>query len=201
MRAVTRTRPADYVRPSLPDARISRMWSVVAEKERARVRPSLARRRTFVMLAAAAVFVSLAVFAKTRWLSAPSGPVAGLQIDTGSASQELSMQDGSLIRLAPATRLRVITAAAGEIRLHLDRGHVTCDVVHREARRFVVEAGGVEVEDRGTTFAIDVQPNEDARLGAAVSVHVDQGEVEVHDATRAVVATLKPGQAWESRTP
>jgi len=186
MKPVPRRRVADYVSPALSEARIARMWSAVAETERARRRepegPASAGRRVtrswaIPILAAVAAVVALVVGLRLR---SPQSPVmAGLVIDTGSAQQEVALPDGSTLSLGPATRLRVVGASAGEIRLHLERGNVACEVVHREERRFVIAAGTVEVEDRGTRFEVEVRPGSGQDV---VAVRVDRGAVEAFDA-------------------
>ncbi|MDI1437436.1 FecR domain-containing protein [Polyangium sorediatum] len=205
MRSVSRRRTADFVSPPLSEARITRMWSAIAGAERARLRgsesPRSEARRTMRWRAASILAAALGVVALVLGvrLRSPSSPaMAGLVIDTGAAVQEVSLPDGSILSLAAATRLHVLSATTHEVRLRLERGSVICDVVHREERRFVVAAGDVEVEDRGTRFAVDVRP-EAAR--EVVEVRVERGAVEVRDATQTVLATLKPGQDWKSRGP
>ena len=210
MRSVSRRRAADFVRPALSEARVARMWTAIAAVDRPRSRslPSPARRWGGpVVLAAAALAAALLVGLRGR--PTPGPALTGLVIDTGAATQEVSLTEGSTLHLAAATRLRVLGATAGEVRLRLDHGSVICDVVHRDDRRFIVEAGGVEVEDRGTRFAVDVSPGRRWGQGPqtpgadhdVVEVHVERGAVEVHDAARAVIATLQPGQAWKSAGP
>ncbi|MFT3765928.1 MAG: FecR domain-containing protein [Minicystis sp.] len=204
MKSVSRRRMADFVKPALSEPRIARMWSAVAEAERARLRgsqgpPSAGRRvvrgRAAPIVAAVLVAAVLLIVVRLR----PSPPaMTGLVIDTGAAVQEVSLPDGSALSLAAATRLRVLSADAREVRLRLDRGSVICDVVHREERRFVVAAGDVEVEDRGTRFAVDVHPEADREV---VAVRVERGAVEVRDGAQSVVASLKAGQDWKSKGP
>lgn len=205
MRSVSRRRIADFVSPALSEARIARMWSAVAEAERARLRGSesppsagrrVIRRRAAPIVAAVLVAAALVIVARLRPASSPA--MTGLVIDTGAALQEVSLPDGSTLSLAAATRLHVLSATAREVRLRLEHGSVTCDVVHREERRFVVAAGDVEVEDRGTRFAVDVRPGPDRKV---VAVRVEHGAVEVRDAARSVLATLAPGQDWKSASP
>ena len=197
MRSVSRRRAADYVRPALGEARVTRMWSAIEEAERAPRTRQVGRARLVALLAAAALITTLLLVVVARLRPSSSPSMAGLVIDTGAASQDVSLPEGSSLHLGPTTRLRIVTAAASEIRLRLERGSVLCDVTHREGRRFTVEAERVEVEVRGTKFEVDVDPGS-GRPGA-VAVRVERGAVEVREDGRALVATLKPGQAWESR--
>ncbi|APR86653.1 sigma factor regulatory protein, FecR/PupR family protein [Minicystis rosea] len=194
---MSRRRAADFVSPALSEARIARMWSAVAETERARRREPAGRivthKRAIMILAAALAAALLVLGLRLRPTSSPA--MAGLVIDTGHSVQEISLPDGSTLSLAAATRLRVVHATAGEVRLRLERGSVICDVVHRDERRFVVAAGGIEVEDRGTRFAVDVGPGGGEDV---VAVRVEHGAVEVHDAARAIHVTLQAGQHWKS---
>ncbi len=197
MRSVSRSRPADHVRPSLGEARISRMWSSLAATERGREDRRASRGRIVAILAAAAVMAALVLIVAPRLRSSTSASMAGLTLDTGETGQQVSLPEGSVLRLGPTTRLRVIAASAEEIRLRLEQGSVLCDVTHLEGRRFVVEAERVEVEVRGTKFEVDVDPGADPQR--AVAVHVERGAVEVHGDDHGLVASLTPGQSWQSR--
>ncbi len=195
MRSVSRRRAADYVRPSLSEARVSRMWSTIEAAELARRERRFGRARVGVLLAAAALLTALVVLGVGRLRSSPGASMAGLVIDTGAASQDVSLPEGSSLRLGPTTRLRIVTAAASEIRLRLERGSVLCDVTHREGRRFTVEAERVEVEVRGTKFEVDAESGPPP----AVAVRVERGAVEVREGGRTLVAALSQGQSWRSR--
>jgi TolA-binding protein len=199
MRSVSRRRAADHVRPSLSEARVARMWSTIEAGERARRERRVGRARAFVLLAAAALLTALVIVGVGRLRSSPGASMAGLVIDTGAASQDVSLPEGSSLHLGPTTRLRIVTAAASEIRLRLDRGSVLCDVTHREGRRFTVEAERVEVEVRGTRFEVDVDVDPASGPPAAVAVRVERGAVEVREEGRTLVAALSPGQSWQSR--
>ncbi len=188
MKSVSRRRAADFVRPALSEARVSRIWAAVSRVEEERFARRVRRRRGAAVMGALVALASILV-ALRRWPAPASPALPGLLIDTGSATQVVSLTEGSTLSLAPATRLRVISSAPGEVRLRVERGSMLCDVVHRAERRFVVEAGGIEVEDRGTRFSVSVEDD--------VSVRVEQGAVEIHDAAR-VVAALKAGEAWRS---
>lgn len=199
MRSVSRSRPADHVRPALGDARVSRMWSSIAATERARLQRRAPRGRIAAILAAAAVIAALVLLVALRLRSSTSESMAGLVMDTGATSQQVSLPEGSVLQLGPATRLRVLAASAEEVRLRLEHGRVLCDVTHREGRRFVVEAERVEVEVRGTKFDVEVDPDPGVDPQRAVAVHVERGAVDIHDDGHALVASLTPGQSWQSR--
>ncbi len=195
MRSVSRRRAADYVRPSLSEARVSRMWSTIEATEPARRERRFGRARVGVLLAAAALLTALVVLGVGRLRSSPGASMAGLVIDTGAASQDVSLPEGSSLHLGPTTRLRIVTAAASEIRLRLERGSVLCDVTHREGRRFTVEAERVEVEGprdevrgrRGARPAARGRRARRARRGRGA-----RGRPHAR-------GRLEPGQSWRSR--
>ncbi len=203
MRSVSRRRPAEFVRPAVCEARIGRMWSAISKTERAQSAhdwapaagptPWTRRGRVASVLVAAALAAALVIGVWRR--PPPGAAMTGLLIDTGAATQEVSLTEGSTLHLAAATRLRVISRRPrARSACVSSTGAVICDVVHQDDRRFVVEAGGIEVEDRGTRFAVDVSPEAEQDV---VVVHVERGTVEVHDAAHAVLATLKPGSGME----
>lgn len=69
-------------------------------------------------------------------------------------SADLRLVDGTRIRLAPASRLRV-PSDYGDVRRQLDlEGEGFFDVVHDVRRPFLVRAGNTIAEDLGTQFSV-----------------------------------------------
>jgi len=80
------------------------------------------------------------------------------------------------------------------VALGLSRGQVTCDVTHREGRRFTVVAGDVEVRVVGTQFTVKSTPSGNSEH---VEVSVRRGAVEVKSKRRpGVVARVAAGETW-----
>jgi hypothetical protein len=174
------------------------MWASVERKERGRAPRSLVRRVILgSMVAASLSLVVVAAILRWRAPATDSRWMAGVVIDTGGAAQTVSLPDGSSLDLRPATRLRIVGADPGEIRLRVERGALLCDVTHREGRRFVVEVASTEVEVKGTRFEVEVQ--EAAEGVPSVRVSVERGAVEVRDPARAPLAMLHAGETWASR--
>lgn len=84
----------------------------------------------------------------------------------------LTFPDGSVARLSAPGVARVAEATSSLIAVELLEGHAIFDVVHREARRFVIRAGAVSIVDLGTVFSVERQPNR-------VRVAVETGKVRV----------------------
>lgn len=143
------------------------------------------------VLAAAAVACAAA-------LSAPA-ILLQLRSDHSTATAELrqiALADGSQVTLAPGSAIAV-AYEAGERRIRLLAGEAFFDVKADPQRPFRVEARSVETSVLGTRF--DVRRDE-----AGVTVSVEEGTVEVADASRQLPAEkLKPGQSvrvtWEGQ--
>ncbi|HEY6557017.1 MAG TPA: FecR domain-containing protein [Polyangiaceae bacterium] len=196
MKLVKGRKPADFARAPLSQERIERIWHGVETRE-----PSFEwrqrRKRGVLTVVIAACAAALVVLAVRRWSGPPADPVAhraGSLLD-GRQEEQLSLPDGTDVRLADAARARVVALSASEVRLRLERGSMTCAVEPRPERRFVVEARDIEVTVKGTEFTVSLAAN-----GAAVTVSVARGMVEVRDRSR-FIASLHAGQRWSSAHP
>lgn len=100
----------------------------------------------------------------------PAAPAEADQVFSTAAGQNrvVTLADGSRIDLASASTL---TVRAGGTRLAL-AGTASFVVPHRPDRALTVDAGGLTVQDIGTTFEI-------ATGGPAVRVAVAEGQVSV----------------------
>jgi transmembrane sensor len=90
---------------------------------------------------------------------------------------ELTLSDGSVVRLSPSTDLR-IQLQARQRAVTIDRGEATFRVAKDQARPFVVAAAGARVQAVGTVFSV-------ARNADAVIVTVAEGRVSVMPAAEA----------------
>lgn len=209
MKAVPPKRaPAHIVEPRLDEARIEQMWESIANavdaqssqpahSSRSSHSPAPVRSWSVGVYALVAAVALLVVFGVVFLRRPAANPIAGLIVETHEAGQSIALPDGSALAIAPRTRLRVVAAGADDVRVRLEHGTITCDVVPARARRFVVEAGATEVEVKGTRFDVEVG---DAVTGTSpsVAVRVERGAVEVRDGERASVANLKSGESWAS---
>ena len=135
----------------------------------------LARRRKSARVArrAAVALVGALALAAALW---PRDSSTVVRFSDGSTAQLLDRDSV----VAPGPR------APGVLSVQLDAGRARFDVVHDPARRFVVEAGPVSVEDLGTQFVVE-------RAGARTRVSVERGRVRVAWAGGAI--ELGVGQA------
>ena len=101
-------------------------------------------------LAAAAVLL-LAVLA---WPDGPAGRAASTLATTVGQRDSLRLPDGSRVVLGPASRIVVAAGYGDEERTVELSGEAFFDVVHDDARPFVVRAGGASVRDLGTAFVV-----------------------------------------------
>ncbi|MEM9158568.1 MAG: FecR domain-containing protein [Verrucomicrobiota bacterium] len=100
--------------------------------------------------------------------------VLNADFSTSTAEQsELTLEDGSLIALAPESALDVDFSESVR-RVHLLRGDAYFEISRDEKRPFQVEAGGKRVTVLGTAFEV-------THSGSSVVVSVFHGEVRVED--------------------
>jgi len=120
---------------------------------------------------------------------------AGATLRTGGEPTKVALADGSEIDARPDSELALLDAPRGEVRVALRRGGATFEVTRRQdrPRRFVVEAGNVEVRVLGTRFVVDRQRGADGTR--RVEVSVVRGLVEVALGDRET-RRLGAGERW-----
>ncbi|HEX2572510.1 MAG TPA: FecR domain-containing protein [Polyangia bacterium] len=150
------------LRDTSPDElALQRMWTSVRRRSSGAERPRRLVRVT-VMAAAAAVLLG---FGLGRWGGRSSGPdplyladrtVIPVLEQPGQAQAPLVVQvtDGSRISLDPGTRLEPLDNSGPLFRARLRHGRARLDVRSGDARRWIIEAGGVSVEITGSKVAI-----------------------------------------------
>ncbi len=183
--------------PRLTPARLERQWRAVAARteKAAWWRFSFSQFRPIhAGFALAAVLVLALGIALTR---APYGPaaVAGSSFDNGSpAPATLKLLDGSQLQVSPAGRVDFQALSSQAVQLVLAHGWVELDVTHVPGRKFVVQAGDVDVIVRGTHFRVELA-DADPKV---VSVSVQRGQVEVRQrrAPDTSVVRLGAGMSW-----
>ena len=104
---------------------------------------------------------------------------------TGASSRVIALADGSLVTLAPRSRLVISGSDGNAMRL---TGGGWFDVRHVAARELAISAGPVTIRDIGTHFDIQVDGN-------LVRVAVAQGKVEVASPALAQPIALTGGRA------
>lgn len=155
----------------------------IVNRLEARGRRRRARRQSGMMAAALAVVVLAFVY--LPWRGAPANsPALAL-------SKELvrKLPDGSIVELNDGAEIAVLYEAAIR-RVQLLRGEAHFRVEKDAARRFVVQAGGVDVVAVGTEFTVQM-------ASQAVEVVVTEGRVAVDRSAPSVGVTA----ASSNRTP
>ena len=187
---------SDYAREALePDVETERVPLAADD----RVVPVFPRRqpparwRSGFAYAAAAAIVAVAI--------AAAAVVFGLQATspqlyvTGDHGSEISLADGSHVRMDIHTRLQ---ARFGWWRRNVSllQGRAVFDVVH-DGRPFAVHVGADRVTVLGTRFQVDRRPDKDN-----VVVTLMRGSVSVDLAKNDAQVRLQPGQqlSWQAST-
>ncbi len=132
----------------------------LARKGRTKARDfSLPSPRLRLLVAVAAALLVLTIgggLVATLLLRRPPGPAEAMLTATTSRGERatLRLADGTQVMLGVASTLRYPKAFPGGAReVSLD-GEAYFDVVHDEARPFVVRAGGMLAKDLGTQFTV-----------------------------------------------
>ena len=191
MKSSGKRRPIEYLNPDLNAERIARMWAVIEIRQKA-YRPSTKHTAWYAFACACAALACLFVvlhWPRGRAPEAVADAATGDVIVTSDKSTSLNLPDGSALVLSEAAKLAVVSATPSDVRLHLERGRVACEVTHREGRHFTVEALGISVQVKGTHFTVEV-------AGKHLTVRVERGVVEVRDRAQLLLATMTAGQAW-----
>ncbi len=183
--------------PQVTPERLERQWRAVASRteKAAWWRFDFAHfRPIYAGFALTAVLLLAVGVTLTR---APRGPaaVAGSSFDNGgSAPATLKLLDGSQLQVSPAGRVDFQALSAQAVQLVLAHGWVELDVTHVPGRKFVVQAGDVDVIVRGTHFRVELG-DADPKV---VSVSVQRGQVELRQrrASDTGVVLLGAGMSW-----
>jgi len=193
--------PSRYVQPELSEARVERLWSRVetrlSRSPPARLWPWVVLMSALAGAAAGGWFWLGSARSASPVLASDRALLEGAKFETKSDELSVTLEDGSSVRLASRSEVRVQGSRASTIALSLSHGEVACDVRHREGRTFTVVAGDVEVRVVGTRFSVKRTTGPAAR----VEVSVARGLVEVRSARQpGVVAKVAAGQNWMERT-
>lgn len=187
--------PGRFVQPEVGEARVERLWRGVER----RVEKSPARAWRWLLLGTAltgAAAAGLFWFETARSAGSAAAERAVLsdaKLQTKSDELSVTLGDGSLVKLASQSEVRVQGSRSSAIVLSLARGELSCDVTHRDDRKFTVRAGDVEVRVVGTRFSV----KRTSAGGGRVEVSVTRGVVEVQSARRpGVIARVAAGQNW-----
>jgi transmembrane sensor len=153
--------------------------------ERRRAPRALARWRPGAAAACAVLAVGLG-YVTSRGRVPAAAETAPLTYTTDVRERsDLRLPDGTHVRLAPGSRLRVATDFGVERRdVYID-GEGYFEVVHDDARPFTVYAGNTSVRDIGTAFSV-----RGYAADSAVQVVVREGEVALAGVGRLVAGEV-----------
>jgi TolA-binding protein len=173
---------AAWMTPDTSDVRVERIWAGIAEVQERR------SRRVWPYVTAGAVLAA-AVTAFVLWPRAQVLDV-GSTVTAEAEARELKLHDGSQVSVAQESTVELLSESDSELRVALPSGSATFEVAKRPSRKFIVQAGHVEVRVVGTRFTVHHD-------GDGVFVSVQRGIVEVADAD--AVVRLTAGQTWSSQ--
>ena len=162
-----------------------------------RTAPAVAPSRRWQRVATlAAASIVLAVGARMVWHSADTPgytvPSSAQTFATAVGQRDsVRLPDGTRVVLAPESEMIVAAGYGSDERSVELRGEAYFDVIHDEARPFVIRAGGADIRDLGTTFTVR------ATDGQSVRVAVTSGSVSLAAAQARpnAAVVLQPGDA------
>lgn len=161
------------LREAADDARLAEVWQRIGAGRR---RP---RRSRVGVAAGALVAACLALWiAHGQWQRraplerADHRPFGVMQATAATGALRIAASDGSVMVLAPGTRLEPVQNRGGTFRVALRGGRAEFDVRPGGPRRWIVDGGVATVEVLGTHFVVE-------RGAAGVRVSVSRGHVLV----------------------
>ncbi len=125
---------------------------------------------------------------------ARSGVVGEVVTASTSGRLPIHFSDGSLVRLEPTARARIVAVDPQGSRLLLEEGVAHASVVHREATRWSVQAGPFEVRVTGTQFDVAWDPPRNL-----FSVSLIEGSVVVTGCSMSQPRVVSAGETFRAR--
>jgi hypothetical protein len=167
--------------PADSDRAIARLVAAARVGAAQRTSSARASRRAFVALLAAAVLsAALLLLLRPRRASltfsagVDRGEVGRWVAAPAAAALPVRFSDGSVLTLAPAGRARVASADTDGAEIVLERGALTCSIVHRDGTRWRVQVGPFSVAVTGTRFEVAWQPDTDT-----LRLRLEEGSVRL----------------------
>jgi hypothetical protein len=182
------TKPlGQFIPPRLDEPRRTRQFEQIWARREQRARSW----RRFAVPALVFVAAVAAVLVVVRSRSAPVAAAAGVTDVALVQGGDLTLADGSHVKLDQAARLKLARIEPALVRLLLEQGAADFEVAHNPNRSFVVAAAGYEVRVVGTRFRVE------RRGEQGLSVSVVQGRVEVRrEGQDQALQVLDAGQSW-----
>ena len=182
--------------PPLEEERLARQYAVVRKRTLRGRRAPKGWAPWAIATAATMALVGLLVFG--RRIPFRTAPLTALLTDravlvSGASEQpvRVALPEGSRVELAANTRATLTSVQPKAVRIDVETGSVDIEATHVDGRTFVVGAGPYEVRVTGTHFRVERIP------GERVTVHVDEGVVEVVSAGD-TARRLHAGEQWSA---
>jgi transmembrane sensor len=112
-----------------------------------------------------------------------AAPGLGAPLRSSSIDAVLKFSDGTKFTLGADAQLRVVAVDHDGARVVVDHGRARAEVVHRDAARWIVDAGPFEVRVTGTSFDVAWSPE-----SSTFDLRVQNGSVVVSGCSMAAVA-------------
>jgi transmembrane sensor len=129
--------------------------------------------KRYMLRAAASLLLASLVFILYRALTERADET--LHLSAYSAPQQKTLPDGSRVTLKINSEMEYVETDKGR-RVKL-KGEAYFLITHNEKQPFIIDLGGIFIEDIGTAFNVNAQPE-----SHLIEVSVEEGEVRFYDA-------------------
>ena len=199
-------RLADHIEQNLSDSQMENLWKGISAR-RDEYQPKTRRRRSAALIGSFAVAAGVLLgwyfgvplhqaenhaAVTTITETARVFEAGGAALQTANDKMSVDLIEGSVLTLAPHTRIMMKETSSADVALRLQEGRVACDVAKDKDRTFSVHAGPVTVTVVGTRFTVERSL---LLSGEKILVEVERGLVEVNGPD-GVVKRLAAGESW-----
>lgn len=160
-----------------------------------RTKQKTARRQSLYYFKAAALFLLITSAALFFWKPEITGLGNSQEwqlVKTGKEVKKFVLADGSTVHLNAYSKLRFPQTFTGKLRdVELLEGEAHFEVTHNPQKPFIVRSGKLSTKVLGTSFNIEIYPNE-----SALKVSLIRGKIAVHhdELPARLDEILSPGQ-------
>lgn len=131
--------------------------------------------RFFTPMRVAATLIILAGMALLAVFTRNQSNNKEMAFETGPQAIEEKLADGSEVQLEKNSSMTLLAGYNGKERRIKLQGEATFKVTHDETKPFVIEAGGIFIEDKGTVFHVRAHAASDT-----LEVSVTEGQVDMY---------------------
>jgi ferric-dicitrate binding protein FerR (iron transport regulator) len=149
-------------------------------------------RRVISYAAVFIVAVSVGTIFSMLFLNDQNGAGNGIVTIASKAKSvnEFTLADGSVVSLNANSEIQILADNTSTIELGL-KGEAYFDIVHNESRQFIVNAGDVQIIDRGTKFTVQSDLK-----NKKVTAVLWEGKIDVGVNNDPEIHSLEPGQTF-----